>query len=408
MEPVFRPASEAELCAVMTWALGESVPLELVGHGTKRGYGRPLRTERLLDMSGFSGITLYEPAELVLEAKAGTPLAEIERAVAAEGQMLAFEPADWGPLYGVMPGQATLGGVVACNLSGPRRTTAGAARDHVLGFSAVSGLGESFKAGGRVVKNVTGYDLSKLLTGSHGTLAALTTVTIKVLPAPAETRTLALLGLDDRAALGFFGAVARAGVDGSGLAHLPLAAALRISLDEVAREGTAVTAIRLEGTRTAVEERMAELHRLAAAKGAVAILDRDRSLAFWTSLRDVGPFVADHGTNALWRVSVPPASGAAVVAALAAGRSIEHFFDWGGGLVWISTPLADDGGVAAVRTAAASVGGHATLVRAPADLRAAIPVFEPEAPVLAALTRRVKESFDPRSILNPGRMYPGV
>ena len=179
------------------WALAEGKTLEVAGRGTKRALGRPSQSDLTLDLSGLAGVTLYEPEELVLSAKAGTPLAEIEALVESKSQQLAFEPMDYGPILGVSADSGSIGGALAANLSGPRRIKAGAARDHFLGFSAVSGRGETFKSGGRVVKNVTGYDLCKLLAGSYGTLAAMTEVTIKTLPAPETEATVLVLGLDD-------------------------------------------------------------------------------------------------------------------------------------------------------------------------------------------------------------------
>ncbi|TIO66448.1 MAG: FAD-binding protein, partial [Mesorhizobium sp.] len=190
----FTPSNPAEVLSTIQWAAAEESPLEILGHGSKRGIGRPLQTEHTLDLSTLTGVTLYEPAELVLSARAGTPLAEVEKLLAENGQQFAFEPMDYGPLLGGEPGKGTLGGVLASNLSGPRRLKAGAARDHILGISAVSGRGEAFKSGGRVVKNVTGYDLSKLMAGSWGTLAVLTDVTFKVLPAAETEVTLAIRG----------------------------------------------------------------------------------------------------------------------------------------------------------------------------------------------------------------------
>src|SRR6266513_640218 len=181
------PADLCELRDAVGEALAAEEPLELVAGGSKRGLGRPLQLPRYFDLSGITGIRDYQPSELVLTAAAATPIEEIERALAAAGQMLPFEPPDWGALLGLSTSAArrrTLGGVLACNLTGPRRIKAGAARDHFLGFRGVSGRGEVFKAGGKVVKNVTGYDLCKLIAGSYGTLAALEEVTVKVLPRP--------------------------------------------------------------------------------------------------------------------------------------------------------------------------------------------------------------------------------
>jgi glycolate oxidase FAD binding subunit len=335
-------------------------------------------------------------------------LLEIEKALAEERQMLAFEPPDLGPLLGGEAGKATLGGIVACNLSGPRRIKAGAARDHFLGFEAVSGRGEAFKAGGRVVKNVTGYDLCKLIAGSYGTLAVMSALTVKVLPAPEKTRTVLIEGLDDAKA----GAAMAAGLGSahevSGAAHLPAALAARSGVSYVSQAGGAVTALRVEGPGPSVEHRCAALREALGGGGPTEELHGHNSSAFWREVRDVS-FFADSDERIVWRISVPPSDGAGVVAAIAAaGITTEALYDWGGGLIWLAMPLSDDAGAAAVRAAVATSGGHATLFRAPADIRAAVEVFQPQEVALAALTARLKENFDPRGVLNPGRMQAGV
>ncbi len=215
-----RPADEQQLSEAIATCSVRGETLELSAGGSKRGYGRKVDAAHTLDLSAFAGIRLYEPEELVLTAGAATDLGEIERALAAARQHLAFEPPDWRHLWG-SNAAPTLGGVIACNLSGPRRLRDGAARDHHLGFRAVSGRGEQFKSGGRVVKNVTGYDLSKLIAGSFGTLAAATEVTVKTVPAPEETRTLLLSGLGDAEALAAMTAALAAPYEVSGAAHLP-------------------------------------------------------------------------------------------------------------------------------------------------------------------------------------------
>ncbi len=454
---MLKPQSAAQVADAVRWALAAGEPLELVGAGTKRGLGRPVQATHILDLSGLTGITLYEPAELVMSAHAGTPLAEIEAALERQRQILAFEPSDLGPLYGAAPGKGTIGGALACNLAGPRRFKAGAARDHFLGFSAVSGRGESFKSGGRVVKNVTGYDLCKLLAGSYGTLAALTDVTFKVLPAPEKTRTILLFGLDDAAAIRAMTRALQSPHEVSGATHLPRAIAAGSSVDHVAKAGASVTALRLEGPGPSVEWRCATLRRELADLGtAMEELHSPNSARFWREIRDLRPFAAPADGAALWRLSVPPASAAVAIADIVAalppslalprkgggdsvsaqssslrqgarnavpaspspaegggsgwgpGATIAYFYDWGGGLVWLALPARDDAGAAAIRAAVAKHGGHATLMRAPDDLRVSIPVFQPEPAPLAALARRVKESFDPQRILNPGRMAAGL
>ena len=397
MTDILKPRDAADVEAAVGWALAEAKTLEIVGNGSKRGIGRAAQWDLSLDLSGLSGVTLYEPQELVLSAKAGTPLAEIETLLAANNQELAFEPIDYGPLFGAPGGGGTIGGTLAANLSGPRRIKAGAARDHFLGFAAVSGRAESFKSGGRVVKNVTGYDLCKLMAGSWGTLAAMTDVTVKVLPRAETEATLLVLALDDAKATQAMSAAMNSPNDVSGAAHLPAPVARRVT-------GTdrAVTALRIEGVAPSVTHRMHSLEVLLKSFGALATLDEATSRPFWRSVRDAMPFAGDE--RVIWRISTAPSRGHEIAAAIGEG---EYFYDWAGGLIWLALGSLHDGGAARVRSALAG-DGHATLIRAPAGLRASVAVFEPQTQGLAALTRRVKESFDPKGVLGPGRMVAGV
>ncbi|MGA8379493.1 MAG: FAD-binding protein, partial [Stellaceae bacterium] len=374
------------------------------------GLGRPLQVPRILDLSRLAGIRDYQPAELVLTAAAATPLAEVEAALAPSRQMLAFEPPDWRHLLG-SDGEPTLGGALACNLSGPRRIKSGAARDHFLGFRGVSGRGEVFKSGGKVVKNVTGYDLSKLLAGSYGTLAALEEVTVKVMPRPEHTATVVLCGLDAPAASAVMSRALNSPYEVSGATYLPAGASIRSAgLTDV----SGIAAFRLEGPAPSVGFRRERLLAELAADRERAVLDDDASIAFWRAIRDVKP-LTDLPDRAVWRVSVAPARGAALGEAIARSAEANWFADWGGGLVWIGVASgeerAEDGGAGLIRAAIRGPdghgGGHATLIKAPAALRRAVPVFEPQPPALAALAARIKESFDPRHILNPGRMVEG-
>ncbi|MBZ0140624.1 MAG: FAD-binding protein, partial [Pseudorhodoplanes sp.] len=273
----------------IAWALAGSKTLDLIGGGSKRALGRPNQSDMTLDLSGLSGISLYEPEELVLSARAGTPLAEIEAAVAARGQELAFEPPDYSVILGTPAGRATIGGVLATNLSGPRRVKAGAARDFFLGAAAVSGRGEIFKSGGRVVKNVTGYDLCKLLAGSYGTLAAMTDVTIKTLPRSETEETLVLADLDDEAAARPLAAAMASSCEVSGAGHLPAHVAGRFAALGGAR---AATVLRIEGVKPSVVHRRETLRRLLADVAAIAVLDETASRALWRDIRDVRPFAA--------------------------------------------------------------------------------------------------------------------
>jgi glycolate oxidase FAD binding subunit len=399
------PADLAELRDAVAGTLAAEEPVEIIGGGSKRGLGRPLQTAHTLDLSRLSGIRDYAPSELVLTAGAATPLAEIERALAEAGQMLAFEPPDWRGSLG-SDGKPTLGGILACNLSGPRRTKAGAARDHFLGFRAVSGRGEIFKSGGKVVKNVTGYDLSKLMAGSYGTLAALEEVTVKVLPRPEAVATVVFAGVAPAAATVLMAAALGSPHEVSGAAYVPPGTAL--PLDLILRPG--VVALRVEGPAPSVAFRRDSLIREHGAAGPAETLADAQSIAWWRAIGEAAP-LAVTGECAVWRISVAPARGAGLAETIARALDAVWLLDWGGGLVWASVPEAADAGAQTIRRAIRGPDGrgtgHATLVRASPSLRRAVAVFEPQPASLAALSRRVKEAFDPAHILNPGRMVEG-
>ena len=404
MTDTLKPRDAKEVEDAVRWALGNDKALELAGQGSKRLIGRPSQTDLTLDLSGLTGVTLYEPEELVLSARAGTPLAEIEALLEENNQQLAFEPMDYGPLFGGEAGRGTIGGAIAANLSGPRRIKAGAARDHFLGVTAVTGRAETIKSGGRVVKNVTGYDMCKLLAGSWGTLAAMTDITIKVLPKPETEATVLVSGLDDKRACAAMAAAMGSSCDVSGAAHLPDHVA---SYFEGLPSPEAATALRLEGVAPSVARRKETLAALLQPFGPLALLDEKESRALWRSVRQVKPFAAEAArARPLWRISTAPARGHELVDLIT--PAAQMFYDWAGGLVWVAMPFAHEPDAASVRGAVGKLGGHATLVRAPASVRAALDVFEPQERALAGVTKRVKEGFDPKGVLNPGRMWAGV
>jgi glycolate oxidase FAD binding subunit len=378
-----RPKTAAEVLALVAAANEAGRRLEIVGGGTKRGIGVVRDADAVLSLAKLDKVIDYAPEELVLTAQPGARLSDLERLVAAEGQMLPFEPPHLTRLLG-SKGEPTLGGVLATNLSGPRRIRAGAARDHFLGFEAVTGRGEAVKAGGKVVKNVTGYDLSKLMAGSWGTLAVLTELTIKVLPAARMELTLLFFGLDERRACEAMCLAMNAPVELSGAAHVPEGTAARSPL----KGEMAVTALRLEGFEASVLARAEGLVAALKGFGRPEQLDAQHSREFWAQVREVEAFQADK--RPLWRISVPPASGWRI------GEAVRGYglYDWAGGLVWM---LSEDD-PSTVRAAARALGGHATCYRGHA------PAFEPLAGPLAALSARVKAAFDPKGVLNPGRM----
>ncbi|RNJ49689.1 glycolate oxidase subunit GlcE [Methylocystis hirsuta] len=368
----------------------------IVGGGSKSGLGRYAPQAQALSTAALTGVTLYEPNELVLSARGGVPLSEIEALLDRHGQQLAFEPMDYGPLFGAEAGCATIGGVISVNAAGPRRINAGAARDHLLGFRCVTGRGELVKSGGRVMKNVTGYDLSKLVCGSYGTLALLTELTLKVLPKPQTECTLLAIGADEAESLALLRRATATPCEPSSLAMLPAGAALALDAD--------AAAIRLEGPAISVTARRDELvARLASGGLRFETLDEYDSKTLWRGLRDAAPVAAKVGQ--IWRISVAPSEGFTVVEHIRAGAPVlAHFYDWAGGLIWLCLETAPDAYAAVVRSAVDASGGHATLIRASEETRATVDIFHPQPAALAALTRRVKESFDPAHILERGRM----
>ena len=403
---VFQPSDAAEAAEIVAWAAAESQSLEIVAGGSKRGLGRPPRADHRLDVSRLAGIVDYEPAELILTARAATPMAEIEAQLEAKRQMLAFEPPDWRGLIGG-GGEPTLGGVLACNLAGPRRVRAGSARDYFLGFSAINGWGDVWKAGGKVVKNVTGYDMCKLQAGAYGTLSVLAEVTLKVMPKPETACTILLQSMADEIAIPELSRALNTPYEVSAAAHLPAPVARRSGVASVAEGLGAVTALRLEGPAPSVAFRANAIESLL---GHGLRLDAAETARLWAEIGQVRPLL-ESGARCVWRLCPTPTSAPAVTNALRARfASAEAFYDWGGGLVWLSLEAGEagpDGGAALVRAAMDQAGGHATLVVAPDDVRATTAVFEPLQGALAALSKRVKSGFDPRGVLNPGRMHEG-
>ncbi len=392
MSSTLKPDDADQLFDAVKWAVSEEKPLDILGQGSKRAIGRPAQHEFSLDLSALTGVTLYEPEELVLSARAATSRDEAEKLLQDKNQEFAFEPPNLSGLLKT-EGSGTLGGMIASNFAGPRRIKAGAVRDHFLGFTGVSGRGETFKSGARVVKNVTGYDLPKVMAGSWGTLAVLSDVTLKVLPAAETEKTFALEGLDDVKAVNAMSQALQSSCEVSGVAHLP---------DGVV--GAAATVFRIEGIGPSVDYRLEKLAGLLKDAGPSEKLAADASKDLWRCVRDVS-FFAGESERPVWRLSVPPMDGPKVAAAIGDKCDSRWFFDWAGGLIWCEVPEENNACEDIVRAAVAQTTGHATLIRASQAIRAAVNVFHPPEPGLALLSQQLKSAFDPKGILNPGRMY---
>jgi glycolate oxidase FAD binding subunit len=392
--------AERAIAAAIAEAAAAGEPLLLQGNGTKTGMLRPVQAARVLSARDHSGITLYSPKELIISARAGTPLPELEKTLAENGQRIIAEPPDLAFLPHPPDRPQTLGGIVATNLSGPRRVAWGGMRDHVMGIRAVTGRGEAIHSGGRVLKNVTGLDLCKLLTGSHGTLGMITEVTLKVLPATESVGTLVLHGLDAVPAVAALSAALGSPYGVSAAAWLPPEAVALVPV--LAGASRSATLIRIEDFIASVTYRLDRLFGELGA-GNADILDAAASRSVWQAVGAAVPLPCAE-TDAVWRVSVRPSAGPGVLRAV--GRAT-GFLDWGGGLVWLAGP-PETATHLAVEAAARQAGGNWTLMRAPDSLRSAVRVIPDEAAPLARITRQVKAAFDPRGILNPGRLYAGL
>jgi glycolate oxidase FAD binding subunit len=385
------PASEEEAAESVREARAAKLPLAIVGGDSRSGLGRPVARENVLSTTRLQGVSFYEPAEMSIGVRAGATLAEIDARLAPHRQMLPFEPMDHRPLYGGSA-EPTIGGVVAANVSGPRRISAGAARDSLIGLRLVNGRGEIVKAGGRVMKNVTGLDLVKLVCGAHGTLGLVTEATFKLLPTPEAEASVVIRRLDDPTAIAAMAAALGSPYGVSGAAHI---------LPGMGREFPR-TFLRVEGFKASVAHRIGELIKLLAPFGAKHAVEDDESRRLWRSVRDV-EFLAEPRERAVWRVSLKPSAGAAYVARLGE-HAKAHLYDWGGGLVWLATEPSD-AAAASVRGSLEGYEGHATLIRAPELMRASADVFQPLSPALTTITKGIKASFDPDGLFNPGRMY---
>ncbi|MHC2298916.1 FAD-binding protein [Rhizobium mongolense] len=395
----FLPETEEAAASIIREHAAAGWALAICGGNTRSGFGNAVATKDRLRSTGLTGIVSYNPGEMVMTARAGTPLAEVEAALAENGQMLAFEPMDHRPVMGTS-GEPTIGGVFAANVSGPRRFVAGAARDSLLGIRFVNGRGEIVKAGGRVMKNVTGLDLVKLLAGSHGTLGLLTEVTFRVPPRPKTEETIVVSGLNDAEAAAAMAAAMAQPVEVSGAAHLPLTVTWKFLGGKLPEGET--TVLRIEGLPGSVEARAEKLASAMSAFGTVARLGKPASRQLWREIRDVLPYV-DGTVRPVWRISVAPTIGHQLVAALRLEAGVDAFYDWQGGLVWMRME-ADPESQLIGRFIKALGGGHATLIRATDAARAAVSAFQPQPEAVAQLSARVKEKFDPAGILNQGKM----
>ncbi len=394
---MFTPDTEAAAAAFIGDCAKQRSPVEIIGNGTKRGIGKTATAQTTLSSSALSGIVGYTPSEMVISAKTGTPLELIKASLAENNQELAFDPIDYCGLL-KSNGKPTIGAVAAANLSGPRRFVIGAARDALLGVRFVNGQGEIVKNGGRVMKNVTGLDLVKLMAGSWGTLGFLTEVTFKVLPLAQTETTLALLGLEDAAGIAALASAMATHCEVTGAAHVP--EIVNAALLNGQFKGPGATFLRIQGSAQSVPSRLAFLQQRFANMESM-VVEEYASRQLWQQIRDVHPF--QHDYRPVWRVSMAPSRGHEMVDVLRRHAGLAAFYDWQGGLIWLRMEAGAEAELVR-KTIAALGGGHATLIRADDTTKHTTPVFQVQTPAIAALSARVRAAFDPAGIFNPGKM----
>lgn len=406
MTAVWRPDDAEAVRDAVREAVASRLSLRIVGHDSRNDLGRPVQADVLLDLSALDAVVDYQPEELVLTVQPGASLADVQALLAENGQALGFEPPDFGTLWGNPDGRGTIGGAMISGFGGPAQLTAGGPRDHCLGVKAVNGAGDPWASGGRVVKNVTGFDLPKLICGSFGQLGVVTELTVKTTPARGQQRTVLLGGLDAAQAGAAMTAALAGTANVAAAAHVPADLAALSVVESLASGDRSATLLRLEGMALSVESRARALNAALGHADATILGDAD-SRRLWTEIAGARFFPA-HQDAVVWRLSAPPAGGPEFGARLAERLRGRSFQDWAGGAIWLEVPAALDPGDLDIRPLVRATCGpdaHAMIVRAPAEIRASIPPFEPPQPAVGWLSRRLKQRFDPHGLFNPGRMY---
>ena len=401
---VLKPNSEETIADIVKYCYKKNIPLEICSLGSKKNIGRNFQSQKTLDLSNYSGIIKYEPEELYIKVKSGTSIKEIKEVLEKKNQQLAFEPTDFGPLFDGKNNEGTIGGVLSCNFAGPRRFKVGSARDHILGFQGVNGKGEIIKSGGTVVKNVTGYDLCKVITGSFGTLSVFTEISIKVLPKPDLTKTLVIENQHLKKGLEYLTTSLASSSDPSGAVFYPEYFRSQFTLNDLTTEGP-ITAIRIEGSKLSIDERIKQLlNELVINKKEVSILDSEQSNIFWEDTRCLKVFT--NLKNNLLRIIVPASETFDLINKLKP-YNIKYFIDWGGNLVWVQLGELNLNILKEIKFIVKTLGGYLTVIKVEESLKALIDIFTID-DVKYKIYEKIKKSFDPKRILNPGKMYTGI
>ena len=401
---IFKPSTREEIVEIVKNCFKKNIPLEINGLKSKNKIGRNFQSEKTLDLSNYSGVIEYKPEELYIKVKAGTPIKEIVEQLDKHNQQLAFEPNDFGFLFTGESNSGSIGGVVSCNFAGPRRFKVGSVRDHVLGFQGLNGKGETIKSGGTVVKNVTGYDLCKLLSGSFGTLSILTELSIKVLPKPETSKTLVIKNPHLKKAMSYLGQSLSSSTDPSGGVFYPEYFGKNFILNDLTHEG-GLTAIRIEGPTNSVDQRIDSLSKeLGLLSQEISILETEQSNIFWNRTKNLEVFKNLKGN--LLRLVMPISETLQVIQKLKS-NDITYFIDWGGSLVWMSFNEINNKILNEIKQLMKQHQGYFTIIKIEEDLKASADVFTID-PIKYKISEKIKRSFDPKRIFNPGKMYTGI
>ena len=401
---IYKPNNEKDLQEIIKYCFKNNLPIEIIGKGTKSLIGKKLQCAKTLDMSNISGIIDYKPEELYITVKAGTPIKTIQDELKKNNQHLAFEPVNFSELFKKDSNEGTIGGTLSCNFSGSRRFKVGSARDHILGFKGYNGTGEKIKSGGTVVKNVTGYDLSKLITGSFGTLLVLSEITLKVLPLQTDTKTIVVSGLSLEHALGILGSAISSSNDPSGAVFYPDSLRNNFVFNDLTHPGS-ITAIRVEGSKTSTEQRINNLIQdLSLLDKNVTVIDSIQSEIFWEDTRSIKVF-SKNQKNIL-RAVVPPSETINLINRLKSFHPT-YFIDWGGSLIWIELDYLSNQKIDQIRKRILVADGYLTVIKSPENIKSSSELFTID-PIKFKISQNIKKSFDPKRIFNPGKMYTGI
>jgi len=403
-QSIFKPDTREEISKFIKDCYKKNIPLEINGLKSKKKIGRNFQSEKTLDLSNYSGIIEYKPEELYIKVKSGTPIKKIISELDKNNQQLAFEPSDFGFIFSGNSNEGTIGGVISTNFSGPRRFKSGSARDHLLGFQGVNGKGETIKSGGTVVKNVTGYDLCKLLSGSFGTLAVLTELSVKVLPKPESNKTLIVNNPHLKKALEYFDTALSSSADPSGGVFYPEFFRKNFTFNDLTQEG-ALIGLRVEGPLNSVEHRVKKLCKeLDVMNNEFSVLDQEQSNIFWEKTRKLQVFTSLQ--ESLLRVVVPVSETFDVIQKLKRYK-INYFLDWGGSLIWLQIEEINTKMLKEIKEIIQKAAGYLTVIKVEEDMKATIDIFTVD-PIKYKISEKIKKSFDPKRILNPGKMYSGI